>query len=96
VVAGLVVWRLVLAPPGNSSKDGAVADAAPLKADDVQVREQLVSSFDAVAKLPTGEPVRFRCQKWVDQVVLRDKKRGVVIEQRTPRLEVVPVGFETY
>jgi hypothetical protein len=69
---------------------------ARLKADAVQINEQLVSSFDAVAKLPTGEPVRFRFQKWMDNVVLRDKDRGLVVENRTPRIEVIPVGFETY
>ena len=96
VVAGLVVWRLILVPSSSHPHTGGAVLAGSLKADDVQIVEQLVSSFDAVAKLPTGEPVRFRCQKWVDEVVLSDRKRGVVIEQRTPRVEVVPVGFETY
>jgi hypothetical protein len=96
VVGAMVVWRTALRPGVPSHTGPAVADAPALKADDVHITEQLVSSFDAVAKLPTGEPVRFRCQKWVDQVVLSDKKRGVVIEQRTPRVEVVPVRFETY
>jgi hypothetical protein len=68
----------------------------PLKADSVQIDEQLVGAFDAVGRLPSGEPVRFHCREWMDNVVLRDKTRGVVIEQRTPRVEVVPVRFETY
>jgi hypothetical protein len=67
-----------------------------LKADDVQVNQELVSSFEVVAKLPGGEPVRFRCQKWRDQLVVTDKNRGVEIEQSSPRVEVVPVRFETY
>jgi hypothetical protein len=56
----------------------------------------LVAAFDAVARLPDGQPVRFRCREWSDGVVLRDSARGIVIEQRMPRLEVVPVSFETY
>jgi hypothetical protein len=67
-----------------------------LKADDVQIDEQLVSTFDAVAPLPSGEPVRFRCRQWLDEVVLRDSKRGVEVTRRVPRVEVVPVSFETY
>jgi hypothetical protein len=68
----------------------------PIKADDIQIDQQLVSSFEAVAPLPSGEPVRFRCQQWLDEVVLRDSKRGVEVARRVPRVEVVPVSFETY
>lgn len=74
-----------------------VAQAHPeLKADNVDIDRQLVGAFDAVAHLPGGEPVRFRCQEWMDEMVLRDSARGVVIEQRRPHLEIVPVSFETY
>ena len=87
MTVGLVVWRVSL----------PAAKAAPaLKADNVQIDQELLSAFDTVARLPSGEPVRFRCRTWMDQVVLTDKQRGVVIEQRTPRIEVVPVRFETY
>jgi hypothetical protein len=55
-----------------------------------------MSSFDAVARLPGGEPVRFRCENWMDQVVLSDKSRGLVVENRKPRVEVVAMGYETY
>ncbi len=93
--AGLV-W-LKLAP--NSHTGGrplAVSVTPPLKADSVQIDEQLVGAFDAVGRLPDGVPVRFHCREWMDNVVLRDKTRGVTIEQRTPRVEIVPVRFETY
>ena len=87
ITVGLVVWRVTL----------PVAKGAPaLKADNVQIDQELLSAFDTVARLPSGEPVRFRCRTWMDQVVVTDKQRGVVIEQRTPRVEVVPVRFETY
>lgn len=62
----------------------------------VRVDHSLVSSFDAVAELPDGEPVRFRCRKWMDAVQMQDAARGLVIEQTTPRVEVVAVRFETY
>lgn len=75
----------------------ATASAPPsLQPDNIEIGRELVSSFDAVATLPGGEPVRFRCQKWMDQVVVSDKSRGLLVENRTPRVVVVPVGFEVY
>ena len=66
------------------------------KANDVQLNRKLISSFDAVAELPNGEPVRFRVQEWSDETVFHDSARGLVVERSTPRMEVVPVAFETY
>src|SRR6185436_2215624 len=37
-----------------------------MKADNVEIVEQLVATFDAVAHLPDGAPVRFRCSEWFD------------------------------
>ncbi len=96
VITALGVWRVGLWPASVSWPTRAVAAAPPLKADDVRIDRELISEFDAVARLPSGEPFRFRCCQWMDQVVVSDKERGIVIEQRTPRLEVVPVRFETY
>jgi len=67
-----------------------------LTADDVQLNSKLVSSFDAVAELPDGQPVRFRVREWSDETVFHDSARGLVVERSTPRMEVVPVAFETY
>ena len=67
-----------------------------LKADDVEIDQRLVTSFDAVARMPDGAPVRFRCREWMDNVTLRDSKQGIEVERRTPRLEIVPVRLETY
>jgi hypothetical protein len=91
VALALILWQANL-PSGRET----AAPGSPLKADDVQIDEQLVSTFDAVAPLPSGEPVRFRCRQWLDEVVLRDSKRGVEVTRRVPRVEVVPVSFETY
>jgi hypothetical protein len=62
----------------------------------VQAGHSLVASFDMVAQLPGGEPVRFRCREWQDDVVIHDKVHGVMISKSTPRIEVIPVRFETY
>jgi hypothetical protein len=91
VVVGTIIWRANL-PAGHRPETAS----APIKADDVQIDQQLVSTFDAVALLPSGEPVRFRCREWMDEVVLRDSKRGVEVARRVPRVDVVPVRFETY
>jgi len=82
--------------PATGLKTSASTDSPLLKADDVKIDRRLLSSFDAVARLPGGEPVRFRCENWMDQVVLSDKSRGLVVENRKPRLEVVAMGVETY
>jgi len=67
-----------------------------LNADDVEISHKLVSSFDAVGELPGGESVRFRVREWTDSTVLHDTARGLVVQQNTPRLEVIPVAFDTY
>jgi hypothetical protein len=94
LLVAAVVWRVSL--PGKSEPGRPMTAAPALKVDDVQIERELVSSFDAVGRLPSGEPVRFHCREWMDDLVWHDKTTGVVVEQRTPRLEVVPVRFETY
>ena len=86
---GLVVFVSVYQFPWAIQSGG-------LKADEVELNHRLVSSFDAVAELPDGEPVRFRVREWSDESVFHDSARGLVVERNTPRLEVVPVAFETY
>jgi hypothetical protein len=99
IIAAVVVWRTASpskpAPVSSKAKSGIVA-AAPLKADDVKIDQELVSSFDTLARLPSGEPVRFRCNQWVDEVTFSNKAQGLVLQERTPRFEIVTVGFETY
>ena len=80
----------------NSAPPASAASAPALNADQVEIDRQLIGSFDAVANMPEGEPVRFRFQQWMDAVTLRDSVRGIEVVQRTPRIEVVPVSFATY
>jgi hypothetical protein len=67
-----------------------------LRADKVEIDRQMVADFDAVTELPSGQPVRFRCEQWMDKVRLRDSRAGLVIERTTPRVEIIPIRFETY
>jgi hypothetical protein len=86
-----LAWRPAV-PPGQAE----FAAAHGIKADAVQVGHSLIASFDAVAPMSDGEPVRFRCRQWQDDLVVHDEANGVFITQSTPRVEVVPVRFETY
>ena len=95
VAAAIVIFVQIERRGGGPATTGG-SSGAGLLASDVRLDQNLVSSFDAVAELPGGEPVRFRCQEWLDQTVLSDHGRGMVIEQSRPRMEVVPVRFETY
>ena len=86
-----LAWRPVEAPAPAS-----LANASGIKADAVRVDHSLVASFDTIASLPDGEPVRFRCRQWQDEVMVRDQVHGVSVRQTTPRVEIIPVRFETY
>jgi hypothetical protein len=68
----------------------------PAETDEIEIGKTLLATFDAIAELPSGEPVRFRCQEWADTMVFRDRARGIAVERSTPRLEIVPVSLETY
>ena len=95
-VAAVIVAAWFAGQPGPVSPATSLQAASPSGTNQVEIDRQLVSTFDAVAELPGGEPVRFRCREWVDDVTVRNTKQGVEVEQREPRLEVVPIRFETY
>ena len=95
-VVALMVWR---GPRSATTPEVASAPTPAgslLKPDDVQFDRRLVGAFDALAQLPSGETVRFRCHEWTDQMTLRDAARGIEVVQNTPSFEVLPVRFETY
>ena len=98
--AAVIATLFSIKPSTKFTKVPAPSLPAPegetMNADDVEIVQELVATFDAVAHLPSGEPVRFRCSEWIDDVVLRDSTRGILIQNRVPRLEVEPVSFEIY
>lgn len=95
-VVAVTLWRTGLLPVGSSHLIKPSAASSPVEGDPVKIDRELLSTFDAIGRLPDGEPVRFRCQNWMDQVILRDPSSGLLVQQSTPRMEVVPVRFETY
>ena len=97
VAAGIVVlMHLRLSPPPIEKEHRAPPATTALKASDIEINRRLVTSFRAVATLPSGEPVQVQCREWLDQVELRDSSRGVAIQQQTPRFEILPVEIETF
>lgn len=94
LILGVIVWTTQHFSPRPGAQ--IAKDTPRLRADDVSVERELVSSFDAIAELPGGEPVRFQFQEWMDDVKVRDSARGLLIQKRSPRVEIVPVRFETY
>lgn len=98
-IAGAIVTLVILRADlriREADRPLNVTTEPALQADDVEIDRQLVGAFDAVATLPDGEPVRLRVREWMDEVVLRDTERGVAVQQRSPRIEVIPVSFETF
>jgi len=97
VIIGVIVVRNHYASKGSPRTVPPTTASAPLvAANDLEFDRQLVASFDAVAELPGGEPVRFNCRRWRDRVTYRDPIHDLVIERTIPRLEVIPVRMETY
>jgi hypothetical protein len=96
MLIGLSLWHSIRSTGKPRRQSFAVFAKPTSKADDVEIDRRLVAAYDAVAQLPDGQPVRFHCREWADNMVLRDPVRGVVIEQRTPRMEIVPMRIETY
>jgi hypothetical protein len=90
---GLAGWlALQLASP----RPLPVAVDAAITADEVQIGQTLVGSFDTIARLPDGMPVRLRYEHWVDEWTFRDSARGISVAQSWPRVEIIPVRLETY
>ncbi|HLH55534.1 MAG TPA: hypothetical protein VKY92_18180 [Verrucomicrobiae bacterium] len=96
--ASLAAAACVFALAGHEARKPApaLATSSPLKADHVEIDRQWITNFDAIANLPDGEPVRFRCEQWMDKVRVRDSSAGLVLERSTPRLEIVPVKLDIY
>jgi hypothetical protein len=96
LVVALLFWCTHAKPGQQHANVPTVPAKVSPNPDEVEIDRQLVALFDTVAQLPSGQPVRFRCRQWSDEVVFRDPAGGLVVERRTPRLEVVPVRLEVY
>lgn len=96
-IAGLVLFAQSAARRAETQPQPTAASQQPmLKADKVEIDRRLVADFDTITETPGGQPMRFRCEQWLDRVRLRDSAAGLTIERTTPRIEIVPVRFDTY
>jgi hypothetical protein len=96
LVVGITIGRRVNSGPKTASAGHTTGSKAVAAAGNIEFDRRFVASFDAVGQLPDGQPVRFHVREWSDGVVVTDPASGLVIERNTPRLEVVPVSFDTY
>jgi len=95
-IAALVLFAQSAARRPETPQPRTALKQPTLKADKVEIDRQLVADFDTITETPGGRPMRFRCEQWLDRVRLRDSAAGLTIERTTPRVEIVPVRFETY
>lgn len=82
----------------NGDYKEAVAERTPpaIQADQVHIDQELVAAFQTVAESPDGVPIRFELQEWMDRVTFRDTRQGITVERTSPRVEIVPVRYESY
>lgn len=92
ILAVLLLTRKTSEPSASDVASSAAAQAI----DEVELDQQLVAAFEGVAQLPGGPPLRFRCYSWQEELTFRDANGALEVEQRQPRLDVVPVGFDVY
>lgn len=98
--AAAVAFFVISEPRPQPSKPSPIFQAAKGPAssspEEMEVDRSLVATFEAVATMPGGKPVRFLCQEWQDKTTYRDGSRGLAIERSAPRLEIVPMRYEVY
>ncbi len=95
----LMIWLKPAPEVGQQrlvTNHAAGGDTVPLVPGEVEIEHDLVGSYETVAELPSGVPVRFRLDQWEDTMVYRVPSRGIAVERRTPRLEIVPVSYVSY
>jgi hypothetical protein len=98
VALALALWKAEWKrQPGlDRGAPTVVASARPILVEKLQIDRRLVQDYEIVARLPNGEPMRFRYSEYMETVLLRDAETGAEVQRRVPGVEIVPVGFETY
>jgi hypothetical protein len=82
--------------PAHRPITNTASAASAFSADRVEIDRQLIGSFEGLAELPGGKPLRFRCYDWMDHIRVRDSARGIVFEKDEPYREIVPVRYDHY
>lgn len=99
VIASFFIWSGYHTPASTGHQAASPDTANAITAagsGGVEVASELVSDFESVTQLESGEPVRFRYLAYVDNVTVEDPRSGVKWQQRSPRVEIVPVRLEVY
>ena len=96
-VAAIIVVVLVQSPRPDKAPFAMAENSARPVVDEVEVEQWLAAAFEGVAELPGGgPPIRFRCYRWEEDLVLRNTVGGIEVAQQGLRLELIPVGFDVY
>ncbi len=96
VLAAAFLWQR---PPPSARPAAPVnpvagADFVP---DSMTLSQEVLARYDGgIVQSPDGEVVRLVCYDRVDRVVLKDSRRGSVVERREPQREIVPVHLDVY
>ena len=65
--------------------------------DSITLSQEVLARYDGdIVQRPDGEVVRLVCYDRVNRVILKDSRRGSVIEHREPQREIVPVHLDVY
>ena len=88
-LAAAFLWHRP-SPPSPPTTAGFVPDSITLS-------QEVLARYDGdIVQRPDGEVVRLICYDRVNRVILKDSRRGSVIEHREPQREIVPVHLDVY
>ena len=91
-LAAAFLWHRPSPPVSPASR--AAAGFVP---DSITLSQEVLARYDGdIVQRPDGEVVRLVCYDRVNRVILKDSRRGSVIEHREPQREIVPVHLDVY
>ena len=91
-LAAAFLWHRPSPPASPASR--AAAGFVP---DSITLSQEVLARYDGdIVQRPDGEVVRLVCYDRVNRVILKDSRRGSVIEHREPQREIVPVHLDVY
>ena len=92
LAAALFLWQRSPATVPPVSRE--VADFVP---DSITLSQEVLARYDGgIVQRPDGQAVRLTCYDRVNRVILKDSRRGSVVERREPQREIVPVPIDVY
>ena len=92
-LAAAFLWWHRSSPPISTVTQATVGFVP----DSITLSQEVLARYDGdIVQRPDGEVVRLICYDRVNRVILKDSRRGSVIEHREPQREIVPVHLDVY